>query len=79
MTVKEAKETIESRRLRRKEEAIRLITINIPNVIHKLENGKIELYEAMYRINSIMKEVDEANIDIGEYWRVLDTLDWLDD
>lgn len=79
MTVKEAKEIIESRRLRRAEEAARLITINISHVIHKLENGKMDLYEAIYRINSIMKEVDEANIDIGEYWRVLDTLEWLDD
>jgi hypothetical protein len=79
MTVKEAKEIIESRKSQRRKEIVRLITTDISHVILGLEQGKIELYEAIYRIKSIMKEVNEADIDIGEYWRVLDTLEWLED
>ena len=30
-------------------------------------------------VKNIMKEIEEADQDVNEYWRVLDTLDWFDE
>lgn len=78
MNVKEIKEIVEDKKLRREEEVTKLITENIKQVIEKLESNKIKQYEAIFQIETIMREVREASQDVNEYWRVLDTLEYID-
>lgn len=78
MNVKEIKEIVEDKKLRREEEVTKLITENIRQVIEKLESNKIKQYEAIFQIETIMRDVREANQDVNEYWRVLDTLEYID-
>ena len=78
MNLKEIKETVELKQSSRIQDIERYL-YNIHTITSERSMKKSGWISVLNNVKNIMKEIEEADQDVNEYWRVLDTLDWFDE
>ena len=78
MNLNEIKETVKIKQSSRIQDIERYL-YNIHTITSGRSMKKSGWISVLNNVKNIMKEIEEADQDVNEYWRVLDTLDWFDE